>query len=122
MRLLKHIINSDKREYIIEHVNAPLLEKIVLLGKKYDEPTHENVLHPNTHILLDIRDGFFKCWKTTRSRALYESLWRILIVKYEHSPNWRHMLDWAIMMIAQNIDWQPFNYNRQMSLWIGERK
>lgn len=119
VRLLKHIINSDKRDYIIEEVNRPLWLDIITLGKRYDEPAHENVVHPNTHRLLDMRDEFFRCWKVPRK--FFEPLWRIVIVKYEHSPNWRNFLDWVIMKV-QSSGWKPFNPNRQMPLWKGETK
>ena len=117
-RLLKHIVNSDHRRYIIDKVNEPLLKAIVLLAGRYPKPTHENVVHPNSHILLDIEDEFFMRWETNRSHTLFRALWRVLIVKYEHSPNWRNMLDWAIMMI-QKSNWKPFNPNRQMTTWRG---
>ena len=87
-RLLKHIVNSDKRQYIIDEVNEPLVKAFITFGeivtrtKGYPEPTHENCVHPNTHILIDIRDEFFHCWITTRSELLFRALWKILIVKW----------------------------------------
>jgi len=118
-RLLKHIINSDKRDYIIEQVNRPLAKTIIMLGGRYDEPTHENVLHPNSHRLLDIKDEFFRCWNLGSSKPLFEALWRTLTVKYEHSPNWRNFLDWGWMMLEKS-GWKPWNPTRQMPLWRGE--
>jgi len=115
-RLLKHIVNSDQRQYMIDKVNEPLLAKIVTLAFRYPKPTHENCVHPNTHILLDIEDGFFKSWVTSRSDKLFRGLFRLVETKYEHSPNWRNMLDWAIMMV-QKSKWKPFNPNRQMTTW-----
>ena len=119
-RLLKNIINSDKRQYIIDEVNEPLLAKIVQIAFRYDKPTHDNVTHPNSHILLDIEEQFFASWVTSRSNSLFRALWRVLIVKYEHSPNWRNMLDWAIMKI-QDSNWKPFNTNRLMYCWKGDK-
>lgn len=117
-RLLKHIVNSDQRDYIIDKVNAPLTKAIVILARRYPEPVREGegkVVHPNSLRLLDFRDEFRRCWK---NRPLYEALWRLAIVKYEHSPNWRNMLDWLFMM-ASNSNWKPFNPNRQMTTWKG---
>ena len=120
MRFLKWIVNSDMREYFIEKVNAPLVKAIVILGGRYPKPTHDNVLHPNTHILIDLRDEFFKVWDTRRSERLFEALWRILIVKYEHSPGWQFMFDWVIMMV-QKSNWKPFDFDRQMRNWRGKK-
>jgi len=105
---------KDAIDYFVEQVNRPLAKVIVTLGGRYPEPTHENVLHPNTHRLLDIRDKFFECWEET---LLLKALWKILIVKYEHSPTWRNMLDWVIKEIPG--DWKPFNPTRQMKCWKG---
>jgi len=119
-RLLKHIINSDKRQYIIDKVNEPLVKAIVILANRYEKPTHENCVHPNTHILLDLEAEFFRCWDTSRSYSLFRALWRVVEVKYEHSPNWRNFLDWVLMMV-QKSNWKPFNPNRQMHCWKGDK-
>jgi len=118
--LLKHIINSHKRDYIIEKANKPLAKAIIILAGRYDKPTHENVVHPNVHLLLDIEEEFFKCWDTRGGTPLYRALFRIVEVKYEHSPNWKNFLDWAIMMIEKS-KWKRWDPNRQMSLWKGEK-
>jgi len=126
-RLLKWMVNSDQRDYVIKEVNEPLAKAFIAMGeivtrtRGYPEPTREGVgkvVHPNSLILLDIRDEFLECWDMRRSPALFKALWKIVIVKYEHSPNWRNMLDWAIMKI-QESNWKPFNYNRQMTTWRG---
>jgi len=117
MTYLKHQM-KDAIDYFVEKVNRPLVKVIVTLGGRYPEPTRENTLHPNTHRLLDIRDDFFKHWEVSGREPLLKALWRILIVKYEHSPAWRNMLDWFIKEIP--CDWKPFNPVRQMKCWRGE--
>lgn len=114
-RLLKHIINTDKRDYIIG-INEALAKVIVFYAGKYDKPTHENVVHPNTHRLLDLEEEFFRCWDA--KSAIYRALFRLVQVKYEHSPNWRNFLDWFLMKVENN--WKPFNIHRQMPLWKGD--
>ena len=119
MRFLKHMVNSDQRDYIIEKVNRPLAKAIIILAGRYPEPTHENVLHPNSHRLLDIETKFFICWDTRGGQPLSKALFRIVIVKYEHSPNYRNFLDWLFMMVDGN--WKHWNPTRQMPLWRGEK-
>lgn len=109
---------------MIDEVNEPLVKAFIAIGeivthtRGYPNPTHENVVHPNTHILLDRRDKFFHCWVTSRSHALFHALWKILIVKYEHCPNLRNMLDWFLAEHEQS-NWKQFNPNRQMTTWKG---
>ena len=117
MRLLKHIVNSDQREYFIEKVNAPLAKAITILGGRYPEPTCGNLVHPNSQRLLDWWVEFNQVWDLpSLLKKLTDALWRTLINKYEHSPNWRNLLDW-VMMKAGATNWKPFNPNRQMTLW-----
>jgi len=117
MRYLKHIVNSDQRDYFIERVNAPLAKAIVILGGRYPEPTKENLLHPNSQRLLEWWIEFNQVWNLPkRLKLLTDALWRVLINKYEHSPNWRNLLDWVFMK-ARATNWKPFNPNRQMTLW-----
>ncbi len=103
-------------DYFVEKVNQPLVKAIIILAGRYPEPTHENCLHPNTHILLNLRDEFFRCWDTGWREPLFRALWRVLIVKYEHSPTYRNMLDWVLMML-QKTAWKSFNPTRQMRCW-----
>jgi len=122
MRLLKHIVNSDRRTYFIEKVNAPLCKAITILGGRYPKPTREGVgkvVHPNSLRLIDWWEEFNQVWDLPSGlNKLTDALWRTLITKYEHSPNWRNLLDW-VMMKAGATNWKPWNPNRQMSLWIG---
>lgn len=117
MRLLKHIINSDRRAYFIEEVNEPLVGSIIKLATKYPEPISENVVHPNTQVLLDLEEKFFKCWKTTPRGILYKTVFRLLQTKIEHSATYREMFNWLIYEINKDKRWKHFDSVRQMNCW-----
>jgi len=116
---LKHQMKASL-EYFVDKVDKPLVKAIVLLARRYPEPTHENVLHPNSHILLDVRDEFRKSWAFGLRGLLFEALFKLLIVKYEQSPQYRNILDWILKELFES-NWKPFNPNRQMICWKGER-
>lgn len=119
IEFLKPLINKVNRDYFIEKVNEPLVRAITLLANRYPEPTRINCYHPNTHRLMDMEDKFFEHWDFERARnPVIRALFKMLIVKYEHSPAWRNMLDWAIREIPD--DWKPFDTSRQMQCWKGE--
>ncbi len=103
--------------YFIDKVDKPLVKAIVFLAGRYPDPTHETVLHPNSHRLLDIRDKFLRCWDFGDRNPLFLALFKLLVVKYEQSPQYRNVLDWFIGEIPP--DWKPFNVNRQMRCWKG---
>ena len=112
--ILKYLINREKRDYFIEEVNAPLVEKILILARRYPKPTHENVLHANSHLLLELKDDFSAYWDFGARQAVFDALFDLVIVKYEHSPNYRNPLDRVIMLLG-TIGWKPFNPDRQMA-------
>jgi len=91
-------------------VNKAMLKAIILLANRYEEPTHENVLHPNSHILLDIRDKFLEYETNPSRRELFCAVFRVVIHKNE-DPYYGRRLDWLIEMIA-NSDWvtRPCDY------------
>jgi len=119
--LLKHIINSDKRDYFIKEVNEPLVKNIIQLANKYPEPTRENVLHPNTQVLLDKGEKFFRCWKTKPRGVLYKAVFRMLQDKIEHSATYREMFNWLIKEINEDPRWKHFENTRQMNCWRGDK-
>ena len=95
-----------KRQYVVDKIKKPLLKAITILATRYPEPTREQTLLPNTHRLLDIQDKFFECEQNPNRRALFQAVWRILIVEYEHDPYYRSRFDWVIAEIGKS-GWEP---------------
>ena len=116
MRLLRHEINSDNRAYYIEKVNRPLVKAIKIIGSRYPEPTMGNLVHPNSKVFLDMLNEYRKHDTNNYRRTMFEIGFKILIAKYEHSPNWRNPIDFLVMLLFQS-DWKPFNPSRQMNYW-----
>lgn len=116
--MLKHQM-KDAIDYFVEKVDTPLAKAIIFYARRYPEPTRENCMYPNSLRLLDMRDKFREQWDFRGRQPLFEALWKLLIVKYEHSPQYRNVLDWVLMMIPD--DWKPFNPNRQMMCWKGDK-
>ena len=114
---LKHQMR-DNLNYFVKKVDAPIAWLVISYAERYPEPTHENVMYHNSHILLNIRDEYFKKWDMGSRTPVFKSLWKLLIVKYEQSPQYRYALDWFLMMIPE--DWKPFNPVRQMMCWKGD--
>ena len=102
----KKMLLGSLRNYIIKKVKKPLMEKIISLVSKYPEPTRENCLHPNTHILLDIKEKFFEHDTNKGRRAFFEATWKLFIAEYEHDAYYRFRIDWMLEQIAES-DWQP---------------
>ncbi len=95
-----------------QKVQAPYVSLIIAIGKLYPEPTREGdhrVRHPNSFRLLDIRDKFIEYELNLRKRELICVALKILIVKYEHSMNYRAVFDWFVEMLAKS-GWKGRSY------------
>jgi len=114
--LLKREINSIDREYFIEKVNAPLYKAIEILGNRYPEPTMENLGHPNSKRLLEIFNKYLEYEGNNRLLVLGKALFRIIIAKHEHSPNFRDRISWFFEMVGLS-GWKPRSYNHPVNLW-----
>jgi len=105
--VLSHwILMQPMRQYVIDKIKAPMLKAIVALASKYPKPTRENVVKINTLTLLDIRDKFFEYEDNPGRKALFEAIWQIFIVEYEHDIYYRHRIDWVLEEITKS-DWKP---------------
>lgn len=106
MLISRLMLWSPWRQYVIEKIKKPLLDTIVRLATRYPPPMRDTVEHPNTFILLDIRDKFFEHEDNPDRDALFQAIWRIFIVEYEHDPYYRWRIDWVLDEIRKS-DWQP---------------
>lgn len=75
--------------------------------KNFPEPTPENTWHPNSHLLCQVRDEFFKhCvgLSCERLRTLRLGI-NFFIIIYDYDPPYRMMIDWwAKQLKIQNWD------------------
>lgn len=115
-RLLKHQINSEDRQYFIDKVNKPLYKAITILGMRYPEPTIINVLHPNHKKLVQIMDKYLGFEGNSRLKPLAKALFRILISKIEHSPNFRDRFSFVVEELIK-CDWKTRSYNHPVNQW-----
>jgi len=114
--ILKHEVNAWNRQYYIDKVNAGLLKAIITLGNRYPEPTMDNVLHPNSKILVGLMEKYFEYEGNGRIRAAIKAALRIIICKIEHSPNYRDRASWFVEELKKS-DWKPRSYNHPVNLW-----
>lgn len=94
------------RKYVMDKVKKPLMKAIVTLAQRYPDPTRENCIQSNSHILFDIRDKFFEYERNDGRKPLFEAIFKLLIAEYEHDPYYRFRLDWVLEQIEKS-DWKP---------------
>lgn len=98
----RQLLRGSMRKYVIDKVKKPLKKAIATLANRYPEPTRENTVNPNTHILMDIRDEFLEREGNSTSLGLFKALFRMFIAEYEHDPYYRLRIDWIMERWSQS--------------------
>ncbi len=103
-----------------------VLRKVVIwYASKIPEPTKENTLEPNVHLLLDIRDKFFEYYDIVSHdkngrKEMWWAAWKILITEVEHDPHYRNIFFWfleEIVELTMNGKWQPRPSRHPSGFW-----
>jgi len=113
MRLLRHLINSDDREYYIDKVNNPLLKAITILANRYPEPKREGdgkIVYPTSLRLLEILETYLEYEGNPRLRELGKAVFRVIIAKNEHSPNYRYRFSWFFEQVSKGMKPRPYGH------------
>lgn len=114
--ILKHEVNAHSRQFYIDKVNRPLAKAITILASRYPEPTMDNLLHPNSKRLLEMRNDYLLHDTNDHRKAIVQAVFRVVICKYEHSPNYRDVMDYLVLLLFGS-GWKQLNPSRQMSQW-----
>lgn len=130
-KFLNHtMLRGNLREYVIRHVKDPLRKILIAIAKRLPEPTKVNTLQPNSHVLLDIRDEFFKHennpahpeGKFPGREEMFWAAWKIFICEYDHDPYYKYRFDWVIEQIVKAREegtWTPLPEGRPRgATWI----
>ena len=109
----------SKRDFVIK-CKAVLRKVVIWFASKLPDPTKENTLEPNSHILLAIRDKFFGYYNNKGREDMFRAAWKVLICEYEHDPHYRHILDWLIEEVVESVmsgEWKPRPSRHPSGFW-----
>ena len=107
------------REFVIKH-KATFQKAIIAFASILPEPTKDNTLEPNSLILLEKRDKFFRYYKFPNRIELYNAVWKILIDEYEHDPQPRNIFQWLLEELIEEVlsgRWKPRPSGHPSGLW-----
>ena len=118
--LLSYQMLRVNREAIIK-VKDGLIKALVQLALGYPKPVPENVLHPNTKILIEIWDKFFEYENNKGRVSLFRAIRKIMLCEYEHDAYYRHRIDWFIEQVVKAVQsgrWYPrYHDERKSECW-----
>lgn len=97
-----------------------IIKYLIHLSRKYPEATHDNVLRPNSHLWIDIKDRFFEYEDNPGRNSLFEAVFRIFIAQYEHDPYYTYRIDWVIEEVVELVmsgKWKPRPQGHPINFW-----
>lgn len=115
MILLKQWMLREARQFVIEHKGI-FMKAIVAFADILPEPTKENTVRHNTHVLIDLRDKFLRYDTIANRTKLYEAAWKIFIAEYEHDADETYRFDWLVEELA-NSDWETRPIGHPATNW-----
>lgn len=87
------------RDLMFHRIKAPLVTMLNVVADRLPEPTKENTIQPNSHILIDIRDEFLDRLEgdvlKSRSKPL-RAIFNLFITIYEYDEPYRQLIDWIV--------------------------
>ena len=104
------IKDKNNYDYVVEKVKKPFMKAIILLSRRFAEPTHENCTQPNSHILLDIKENISNSMRMDEIRTkMILAIFRVLIDVYDHDPVYRYIINRLVRMLVSAVihgQWQ----------------
>jgi len=101
---------THMRGFVIKH-KAIFEKAIIAYADILPDPTYENVLEPNSHVLLDMRNKFFSYYHNPSKMNLFQATWKIAIAENEHDPHYRSLVfGWLVEEVVEAVldgRWKP---------------
>jgi len=118
MPILKHEINSERREHYEFKVNKPLMKAITFLGNLFPDPLSDEyvIFHPNAKRLVEILKKYNQFDANEHTRGIVNSVARVVITALERSPNWRDRIGFFAEELRAG-EWRERAYNHPKYGW-----
>ena len=127
--LVNQMLTFPLRQFVIDKIKAPIMNKLIHLAKLYPESTPKNCKHPNSHVWLRIWNKFLAMEGRpsvitnifTQGRwALYNAIRRAFIAEHEHDDYHRDRMQvifelWLEEVLAGN--WKPRSFDHPRENW-----
>ncbi len=110
---------QTERAFVIRNKNI-FEGAIIAFAFILPEPTKENTLEPNSHILLDKWDKFFGYYTNRSKMSLFKAIRKVTVCIYEHDPHYRSLIDWFLEEIVESVlegKWKPRRTNHPSGGW-----
>lgn len=107
------------RDLMVYQIKAPLVSLLNLIADRLPEPTKENTIQPNSHILIKIRDEFFSRLLIKHRIKPLRAIFNLFIIVYEFDEPYRQLIDWVVSrLFASRAGWLPIERNKpDIKIW-----
>ena len=95
--MTKTIFSSGPVQLAIRYEAKRLLKPLLkVIADRIPEPNRSNVHLPNSFILCDIRDEFFKHEKNEGREYIFRAIFNFTIALYDFDEYYQHRIDWVV--------------------------
>ena len=105
------IMLVEKRQYIIDKVKAPLFKAIKVLCNRYPEVTKDNCNNPNTKVLIDLEEEFFRHFINPSRIPLFRAFFRCFKAEIDHDIAYSAPFDWCLLYLYNAIKERRYKLN-----------
>ncbi len=109
---------KDKRQYVIDKINIPLIKFVLFIAKRITEIIKENTKHPNTHVWIDVWDRFEK--ENDGRVDVFKALRRIWLYKNEVDGFYRDRVNRILELWLEEVfkgNWKPRSLDHPSICW-----
>ena len=117
---LSKIILKDQRQYFIDKVKASLMKAIIILARRYPEPTKQNTFHPNSHVWIDILGKFLEMEDNPSRERLFEGARNVWVGEHETDPYYRDREQVIFELWLEEVlkgNWKPRSLDHPSECW-----
>ena len=108
--LLRHwMLLPPFKSFVIKRIKDPLRKLLIIIAKRLPEPTKENCVQHNTHIILDYVERVRKYHNNTGRQEFVDSSLKGFACLNEHDPYYSWIVN-DFMEYAQERGWK---YNQE---------
>ena len=103
---LRVLMTNAPLDKVVKKGKEVLRRVLIWYTKRLPEPTRENIVYHNTHILMDVRDEFFKHEDNLGRKDQFKAIFKIVITELEHDPYYHQRLNWIKKELDKREDWE----------------
>lgn len=103
--LISRMLTGKGRGIVIYLIKEPiektLIKSVRLFIRIFGEARKETTIRHNTHVVLDLKEEFFKHYINPTKMELMKAAWQLLAFEIEHDSHYEWLFNWLVDRVAE---------------------